>query len=146
MGEPVPVDRTTAVLSIHPQYVDRILDGTKTIEYRKRPLPSMVKTVLIWRTGRDGGVVGKFTIVRQVDGIVNDFLIQDFGGSMRTIKGSGIEAAALYDYAGHKGRLVGIYLSDVTSVARTERFGWSSGPQSFRFAPADWRTAIEVPW
>ncbi len=144
MDESTPtVDRTTAVLSIRPVYADRILDGTKTIEFRRKPLPKTVETVLVWRTGKGGGVIGQFNVVRQVDGIVNDFVIQDFGGTLRTVTGSGIGFNALYAYAGHKGRLAGIYIGNVTPTIKAERFGWSAGPQAFRYAPLGWR---EVVW
>jgi len=145
MGDPVPVDRTTAVLSIHPQYVNRILAGTKTVELRKQPLPSMVRTVLMWRTGSDGGIVGKFTVDGQERLSVDDLL--HLADVYPAAYGLGIEKAPLRAYAEPTGgSLTSIDIGLVERFQCTERFGWTAGPQSFRYAPADWRTVLEVAW
>ena len=51
------------LLSIKPEYANRILEGTKRYEFRKRvPLDARVKTVVIYATMPVGKVVGEFSI------------------------------------------------------------------------------------
>ena len=51
-----------AVLSIHPQYADGILEGTKTVEFRRWRLAADVRTVVIYATKPVGRVVGSFNV------------------------------------------------------------------------------------
>lgn len=55
------VDRI-AVMSIHPQYAEAILDGSKRVEFRKRRLAPDVSTVLIYATQPVGRIVGAFVV------------------------------------------------------------------------------------
>lgn len=51
------------LLSIKPKYVERILDGTKKFEYRKKIFKNKnVNTVVIYATKPIGKVVGEFYI------------------------------------------------------------------------------------
>lgn len=53
-------------MSIHPEYADAILRGTKRVEFRKRPLAADVTTVVIYATAPLRRVVGTFDIERSV--------------------------------------------------------------------------------
>lgn len=142
------VDRTTAVLSIRPVYADRILAGTKTIEFRRKPLPEQVTTVLIWRTGRDGGLVGRFDIGDRGEFGVDEFITELDDGSDWTSEASGIAPDELMAYAG--GALVPIWAMSIRDLVRFPRFvarevlGFDRGPQSWRYAPAGWRPALDL--
>lgn len=53
------------LLSIKPEYVEKILNGTKRYEYRKvMPRQGGVQSVVIYSTLPDGMVVGEFSIKR----------------------------------------------------------------------------------
>ena len=148
MGDLVPVDRTTVVLSIRPVYADRILAGTKTIEFRRKPLPSMVSTVLIWRAGPSGGVVGKFRLEHPEESHrAGWFAVEQSDGSRIIQPEAGVSAEDLIAYAGGEfGHLWALGVRDATRYQQTDRLGWSRGPQSWQYAPADWRTVLEVAW
>ncbi len=49
------------LMSIKQEYADQIMDGTKTVEYRKRPIASGA-TVVVYRSGTENqrGIVGTF--------------------------------------------------------------------------------------
>lgn len=51
-----------ALFSIHPQYADAILDGTKQVEFRRQGLPDDVSHVVVYATSPVQRVVGAFEI------------------------------------------------------------------------------------
>ena len=51
-----------ALMAMHPQYANAILDGTKQVEFRKRRLASDVGVVLIYATSPVRRIVGLFTV------------------------------------------------------------------------------------
>lgn len=53
------------VMSIHPQYADQILAGTKRVEFRKRPVADDVTHVIVYATAPVSAVVGAFTVEAQ---------------------------------------------------------------------------------
>lgn len=140
-------DESTAVLSIRPVYADRILDGSKAIEFRRKPLPDSVKTVLIWRTGSGGGVVAKFRVHHQRTDRAAWWAVEQPDGSVFASSALGISGEDLIAYAGGRdGLLCAIGVRDVERFQKVERFGWAAGPQSWRYAPAGWREVLEVAW
>lgn len=54
-----------ALMSIHPRYAWAILEGRKTVEFRKRRLADDVTHVVIYSTVPDRAVVGYFTVEGQ---------------------------------------------------------------------------------
>lgn len=62
---PLAVGRV-AVMSIHPQYAKQILDGTKQVEFRKRPLADDITHVVVYATAPISAVVGAFAVSGQV--------------------------------------------------------------------------------
>lgn len=59
-------DRTVALLSIHPIYADRLLQGSKCVELRKTKFKSEVEYVIIYATAPVKKVVGYFEVDRVV--------------------------------------------------------------------------------
>jgi predicted transcriptional regulator len=138
----IDVDRSTVLLSLRPPYAAAILAGTKTVEFRRKALPDGVETALIWRTGKDGGIVGRFLVARQEVRTAESWTTLN---GVRTVPGGGIPPEALFQYAGGPdGALWGI---SVTAVERLERRldpkqlhpTLFRPPQSWRYAPARWR-------
>ena len=56
----------SALMSIRPQFANAILDGSKTVEFRKRALAEDVTRVVIYTTSPVQAVVGEFTVANQV--------------------------------------------------------------------------------
>ncbi|MBN9619395.1 MAG: ASCH domain-containing protein, partial [Actinobacteria bacterium] len=63
MGSPA-VGRV-ALMSIHPEYADAILAGTKKVEFRKRPIADDVTHVIVYATAPVSAIVGAFTVENQ---------------------------------------------------------------------------------
>lgn len=53
-----PADRGVALLSIHPQYAQAIMAGTKSVEFRKQPFGRPVSHIVIYETAPTGRIVG----------------------------------------------------------------------------------------
>ena len=51
-----------ALMSIHPNYAESIMRGTKTIEFRKRRLAADISTVIVYSTSPTKLIVGTFDI------------------------------------------------------------------------------------
>ena len=65
-----PTARNVALLSIHPEFVERIFDGTKTIELRRISLPSELKHVVVYSTAPIMKIAGFFDVEEIDDGKV----------------------------------------------------------------------------
>ena len=63
-----PEDRRLALMAIRPHYAEAILDGQKTVEFRKRALASDVREVLIYATLPVSRVIGSFSVDYIVSG------------------------------------------------------------------------------
>lgn len=51
------------LLSIKPEYADRIFDGSKSFEFRRRPYSNTaIKTVVVYATRPVGMIVGEFDV------------------------------------------------------------------------------------
>lgn len=57
-----PASGRVALFSIHPQFADAILDGTKQVEFRRTELPGDVTHVVIYATVPVQRVVGVFEV------------------------------------------------------------------------------------
>jgi hypothetical protein len=139
------VDRSTVVLSIRPPFADRILDGTKGVEFRRRPLPPQADTALLWSTGKDGGIVATITLGRQMRMPAHAWM-----RATRTVRRStlqpGIDPDALYAYAGGpEAPIWGIGVLGVQRLPRTypgTDLGFTRAPQSWRYAPPGWQHVL----
>lgn len=56
----------TILLSIKPEYVEKILDGTKKYEYRKRIAQDLTETMLIYCTAPEMKIVAEVEVISTV--------------------------------------------------------------------------------
>jgi hypothetical protein len=141
------LDRTTVILPIRPAFLDRIFDGSKTVEFRREPLPPKVRRILPWRTGPAGGVAGLLTLgTVRVQPVIEwlDVVVDDAGHPVLVSKpGAGIDAAGLIGYAGGHGRTVAVHRilahARFSRVYTAREVGISRAPQNFVYAPKGWR-------
>jgi predicted transcriptional regulator len=139
------LDRSAVVLSIRPPFADRILDGTKSIEFRRKPLPKHAQNALIWRTGPGGGIVAAIILGQQTKRPAAAWTHNPTSGTptLRT----GIAPADLYAYAGGPDApLWGITFQTVRRLPRTcpgQELGFGRAPQSWRYAPLGWRRLLD---
>lgn len=82
------------LLSIKPQYAEKILRGTKRYEYRRRIFSEIVDTVLVYATMPEGKIVGHFQLrailhdsvdslwvrTKAQSGVTHDVFCQYFSG------------------------------------------------------------------
>jgi predicted transcriptional regulator len=130
-----------ALLSVHPEYAQAILDGTKTVEFRKRPLADDVTHVAIYATMPVGRVVGVFAVEEQVFAEPRS-LWREFR------KVAGISEEKFHAYYDGRDQGVGIKVSDLVTlpdqVTLEEAFGISRPPQSFQyFAPSEASASLQ---
>jgi predicted transcriptional regulator len=52
-------------MAIRPQFASAIFNGTKSVEFRRRPLASDIATVIVYVTQPTGRIVGAFDIAHQ---------------------------------------------------------------------------------
>ena len=119
------------LLSIKPEYAEKILDGTKRFEYRKAlPRDEAVKTVVIYATMPVGKVIGEF----EVGGYVCDTpekLWRETRGA------SGISRAFFMEYFAGHAEARAIRVGSTRRYAKPKSLhdvsGSSTAPQSFRY-------------
>ena len=123
-----------ALMSIHPAYAERILDGSKQVEFRKRPVADDVTHVLVYATAPVSAVVGAFTV----------------GGQHTTSPGelwkrfkevAGIGRRALMEYFGDREVGTGIAVGDVlypaSPLSLVDDLGVARPPQSYQYVCPD---------
>jgi predicted transcriptional regulator len=119
-------------MSIHPQYADAIMAGTKQVEFRKRPLSDDVTHVLVYATAPVSTVVGAFTVTGQ-DTEPPKRLWRRFR------KVAGISRDGFFAYFADRPHGVGIRVGDVLTPAvplsLSEDLGVARPPQSFQYLP-----------
>lgn len=98
-----PTTIRAALLSLKPPYSAAILNGTKTVEFRKRKLADDIQTVYMYTTAPTQAVLGYFTVRTQ---IVNkpDKLWELFSHT------AGIRHQQFLDYYKHTEQAVGIVI------------------------------------
>lgn len=115
------------LISIRPKYAQKILDGTKKVEYRRRIFKEDVGTLLIYESVTTRRVVGKVPVLGVVCGTLSQVWEQtkDIGG---------ITAKEYYDYFAHKEKAYAILLGKPIryKIPRTiGSFGITHAPLSF---------------
>ena len=98
-------------MSIKPQFADAILNGTKTVEFRKRRLAPDVTTVLIYATMPIGQVVGAFEIAGY--DVASPTRLWE-----RHKKHAGIARAPYRDYYRGTRQAVGLLVADARRLTR----------------------------
>lgn len=61
-------DTRVALLSLHPEWAQAILEGRKTVEFRRTAPAKTISHVVIYATKPVGHVVGYFTVVSVTEG------------------------------------------------------------------------------
>lgn len=121
-----------ALMSIRPEFADRIMDGTKRVEFRKRPLAPDVSHVIIYSTAPVSAVVGAFAVDGQ-DITDPEELWAQFG------EVAGISRERFAEYFEGCSVGTGIRVKDVVlrdRPGRLEELGIPRPPQSFQYLPA----------
>lgn len=117
------------LLSINPNHVENILNGTKRYEFRKRACKRPVDKILIYSTNPIMRVVGEAEI--------EDILIDKPETIWRkTQKKSGIDKAFFEQYYGDRKQAVAYKLTNVVKYREPKElkeYGISSAPQSFQY-------------
>ena len=119
-----------ALLSIHPKYADAILDGSKTVEFRKR-FNEKVETVVIYSTMPVGKIVGCFDINKVYKEYPRQ-LWTEFGD-----KGA-ISQESFFDYYDNTDNGVALEVKNVRSFdspLELESIGVKKAPQSYQYLP-----------
>lgn len=145
------VDRTAVVMSIRAKYADLLMAGSKTVEFRKKPLPGTVTTALVYRSGppKVRGVVGLLRIVdcRATTARTVQARAAERGYRIGQVDPLyGISGADLAAYAGGwDAPLYGLSV-EVVAVFPEPLALWEVGtlvaPQSWRYAHENWRQAL----
>jgi len=125
-----PAAGRVALMSIRPEYAERLLDGSKRVEFRKRRLAGDVTTVLIYATMPVGRIVGVF----EVDGydIASPSALWE-----RHKSHAGISRSGFRRYFSRHRLAVGILVRDARRLDRpvplSELDATLRPPQSFRY-------------
>ena len=98
-----------ALMAIHPNFAEAILDGTKTVEFRKRAPASDIRTVLIYATSPVQAIVGSFEI--------GQIITSDPGSVWDAFGDAGVIGALDFD-SYYKGSSAAVAIT----VGATERF------------------------
>lgn len=119
------------LLSIKPEYVEKILDGSKKYEFRKNMFKRReVKTVVIYSTMPVGKVVGEFDIEK----VINDEPQKVWD---KTSKYAGISQDYFDEYFSGRQVAIAIKVGDVTKYDEPlciKAFGDDMvAPQSYRY-------------
>ena len=126
------MESRTALISIHPEYAEKIFAGEKKFEFRRRWTNRSVGTLFIYATAPVQRIVGFAKIARVTQGTPTQLwrLTQQVNG--------GISKSKLFAYFGSSKTGVAIELSKVTPMLRgiDPRLCLGRGfrpPQSFRY-------------
>ena len=118
------------LLSIKPKYVDAIITGTKTVEYRTRiRKDTEVTTALIYRTGDLKKVVAEFTIGGIIEGTPEQVWAQ-------TKEMGGIEEKDYFRYFANNDRAYAYRICNLTvypEPVSLRSLGVDKAPMSFMY-------------
>ena len=117
------------LLSINPEYVKKIFDGTKWFEFRKVKCKSDVDSILIYETSPTMKVVGEARIKNIITGKPSEVW-------RKTKSGSGISKVFFDHYYGNRKRAIVYELDNVIKYdvpLNLVSYGVIQAPQSFRY-------------
>ncbi len=118
-----------ALLSINPQHVKRILDGTKRFEFRKVRTRREITRIVIYSTSPVGLVVGEAEVMEVVEGDPAEVW-------EATHAAAGITREFFDQYYAGRDRAVAYRLGEVSEYAQPKtlaELGVASAPQSFAY-------------
>ncbi len=117
------------LLSIKPEYVNKIVSGKKKYEFRKFHCRDDIDTIVIYSTTPIKRVIGEVPITSIIEGCVEDVWNQTFPGG-------GISKAAFEEYYKNKDTAVAYKLGEVITYdepLELSDVGLSYAPQSFAY-------------
>jgi len=115
------------LLSINPEHVENILNGTKRFEFRKVRCKSNVDKIVIYATYPVMRVVAEVSVKKIIEGNLNEVW-------RRTKNFSGINQAFYYKYYSGKKKAVAYELCNVKRYKKRKMlscYGLNCAPQSF---------------
>lgn len=121
------------LLSINPQYVASIIDGTKTYEYRKFRCRRDVDKIIIYATAPQKQVIGE----AEIEEILEDDILTVWH---MTKKYSGITYKFFREYYKGKKTAVAYHLKNLVIYEHPltlADIGISCAPQSYRYIPSN---------
>lgn len=123
-----------ALLSIRPEYVEQIMNGSKKFEYRKRIFKKDVESVIIYSTMPVGKIVGEFSIGE----VINDTPEQLWN---QTSSYSGISKEYFLEYFSKHKEGFAIQIKDLIKydnpITPTDIFKHFIPPQSYMYIDSD---------
>jgi len=121
-------------MSIQPSYAEAILQGSKLVEFRKRPIAGDVSHVLVYATKPIGGIIGAFAIAGQKTASP-----QKLWEAFHEI--AGIDLDSFEAYYGTLDEGTGIEVGEVLvaphAFSLLETLGLTRAPQSFQFVDSE---------
>ncbi len=120
------------LLSVHPEYAESILNGSKRVEFRKTPFGADPDLVVLYATSPVKRVVGYFE-VDNVESMATDALWRKYRG----VSGMSIDSFRDYYADSQTGvaLAVGAVCSLRTPMPLPTLLGNAPPPQSFRYLP-----------
>lgn len=115
------------LMAIKTEYADKILNGTKLYELRKKPFNENVDTIIIYSSGKVKKVVGEF----KIDKIIKDSPDNIWNLGEEVL---GIDKKSFYEYFKHSEYAYAIKIKDVIKYDTPKDlkdFGINKAPQSF---------------
>ncbi|OUC52246.1 hypothetical protein B7939_02155 [Eggerthia catenaformis] len=117
------------LLSINPEYVEKIMNGSKKFEYRKRECKRKIDRIVIYSTAPVKKIIGEAEVEKVlVDSLEKIWKItKDF---------SGIDKIFFDSYYHNKDYAVAYQLKNIieySSPRDLSEYGISSAPQSFQY-------------
>ena len=120
-----------ALLSINPEYVKKIFDGTKRFEFRKTITKKSIDSIVIYETYPTMKVVGEAKVKKIIIGEPNDVW-------EKTKEFSGVDREFFDKYYQNKYNAVVYELTDVVKYNEPKDlsvYGLKHAPQSFVYLP-----------
>ena len=117
------------IMSIKTEYANKIFDGIKLYELRKKPLKENVDTIIVYSSGKVKKVIGEFKIEKIIKNSPDR--IWDLGEEVL-----GIDKKSFYEYFKHSEYAYAIKVKDVIKYNLPKDlsdFGIKKAPQSFCF-------------
>lgn len=115
------------LMAIKTEYADKILNGTKLYELRKKPFNENVDTIIIYSSGKVKKVVGEF----KIDKIIKDSPDNIWNLGEEVL---GIDKKSFYEYFKHSEYAYAIKIKDIIKYDTPKDlkdFGINKAPQSF---------------
>ncbi len=120
------------LLSIKPEFAEKILNGTKRYEFRKQNFSKNVETVVIYATKPVGKIVGEFKLKAVLEGTPEQIWQQ-------TEKFSGIHKSFFDVYYRNRKKAYALQTEDVVRYAEPlepkDFMADFVAPQSYRYIP-----------